>query len=117
MGFSASSLNDMGSVWEGQRTRDETCNYPLSPNYSLTDAPTYTTMTESWTRDGTNVDSATTNYSGNENSNPRTTIITLPNGTTNKQLSYNAPGQWNDGLVYHNRRGRTGAVIPNSGQR
>ena len=101
MGFSASSLNDMGSVWEGQRTRTETYDYPLSPDYTLTDAPTYTSMTESWTRDGTNFDSATTSYSVNENSTPRTTIITLPNGTKSKQLSYNAPGQYNDGLVYH----------------
>jgi RHS repeat-associated protein len=101
MGFSASSLNDMGSVSQGQITRAETYNYPLSPDYSLTDAPTYASMTESWTRDGTNLDSATTSYSINENSTPRTTIITQPNGTKSKQLSYNAPGQYNDGLVYH----------------
>ena len=101
MGFSASSLNDMGSVWQGSVTRTETYNYPLGPDYSLTDAPTYTSMTESWSRDGTNFDSATTNYSVNENSTPRMTIITSPNGTKNKQLSYNAPGQYYDGLVYH----------------
>lgn len=101
MGFSASSLNDMGSISDGQRTRTETYNYPLSPDYGLTDAPTYTSMTESWTRDGTNFDSATTGYSVDENSSPRTTIITLPNGTKSKQLAYNAPNQWNDGLVYH----------------
>jgi RHS repeat-associated protein len=101
MGFSASSLNDMGSVWDGQRSRTETYSYPLSPDYSLTDAPTYTSMVESWSRDGTNFDSATTNYLVYENSSPRSVIITLPNGTKNKQLSYYAPGQWNDGLVFH----------------
>jgi len=101
MGFSSSSLNDMGSVWQGSITRIEAYNYPLSPDYGLTDAPTYTSMTETWTRDGSNFDTATTTYAGNENASPRTTIIALPNGTTSKQLSYNAPGQWHDGLVYH----------------
>jgi len=101
MGFSASSLTDMGTVTQGTLTRSEIYNYPLTPNYSLTDAPTYTTMVESWSRDGTNIDSATTSYDVNENANPRSIIITLPNGTKTKQLSYNAPGQWNDGLVYY----------------
>jgi RHS repeat-associated protein len=101
MGFSSSGLTDMGSVWQGSVTRSETYNYPLTPNYSLTDAPTYTQLVESWSRDGTNFDSATTNYSVNENSSPRSIVVTLPNGTKTKQLSYNAPGQWNDGLVYH----------------
>jgi YD repeat-containing protein len=101
MAFSASSLNDMGTVTQGQMTRTQVYNYPLTPNYSLTDAPTYTSMIESWTRDGTNVDSATTSYSGNQNASPRTVIITLPNGTKSTQNSYNSPGQWNDGLIYY----------------
>jgi RHS repeat-associated protein len=100
LGFSASSLTDMGSVWQGSVTRTETYNYPLTPNYSLTDAPTYTTRIESWSRDGTNFDSATTTYEVHENDTPRMTIITLPNSTKNKQLSFNAPGQFNDGLIY-----------------
>ena len=116
MGFSASSLNDMGSVWEGQRSRTETYNYPLTPNYSLTDAPTYSSMTETWTRDGTNFDSATTLYSVNENASPRTTIITFPNGTKNKQLALNAPGQFNDGLVYRDETYVTDGVILQSSQ-
>jgi RHS repeat-associated protein len=111
MGFSASSLTDMGSIWDGQRSRTEAYNYPLTPNYSLTDAPTYTSMTETWTRDGTNFDSATTSYAVNENANPRSVIITYPNGTKNKQLSYNAPGQFNDGLVYRDETYVTDGVI------
>jgi RHS repeat-associated protein len=90
----------MGSVSQGQTTRTETYNYPLSADNSLTDAPTYTSMTESWTRDGTNFDSATTGYEVHENSTPRTVTITLPNGTTSKQYSYNHSGQYDDGLVY-----------------
>ncbi|HJP91178.1 MAG TPA: RHS repeat-associated core domain-containing protein [Pyrinomonadaceae bacterium] len=101
MGFSASSLTDMGTVSQGSISATQTYNYPLTPNYSLTDAPTYTSKVESWLRDGTNFDSATTSYDVHENDNPRTVTVTQPNGTKSKQLSYNAPNQWNDGLVYH----------------
>ena len=98
MGFSASSLTDMGTVTQGSTTRSETYNYPLTAG-SLTDAPTYSTKVESWTRDGTNFDSATTSYEVYESESPRRTVITYPNGTKNRQLSTNAPGQWNDGLM------------------
>ena len=101
MGFSASGLTDMGSVSQGSVNRTETYNYPLTPDSTLTDAPTYTTRTESWTTDGTNFDSATTTYEVHQNANPRSTLITLPNGLKNKQLAIYAPNQWNDGLVYH----------------
>jgi len=101
MGFSASSLTDMGTVSQGSITRTETYNYPLTANFSLTDAPTFTTLIDSWSRDGTNFDSATTTYEVHQNDNPRMTIVTQPNGTKSKQLSYNAPNQYNDGLVYH----------------
>jgi len=108
MGFSATSLNDMGSVSQGAITRRETYNYPLTPNSGLTDAPTYTSLLEEWTRDGTNLDSATTGYEVHEIDNPRTTVITLPNGTKSKQYSYNYsslpdtdPLKALDGLVFH----------------
>jgi len=100
IGFSASSLTDMGSISAGSVTRKEEYNYPLTPNYSLTDAPTYTQMIETWSRDGSNFDSATTAYETQPEANPRVTITTLPNGTKSKQLAYNAPGQYYDGLVY-----------------
>lgn len=101
MGFSASGLTDMGSVSQGSTTRTETYDYDLSANSSLTDAPTYTEMVESWTRDGTSTtDSATTTYEVYQNSNPRTVTITLPNGTKSKQYSYNHSGYYDDGLVY-----------------
>jgi RHS repeat-associated protein len=100
MGFSASSLTDMGTVSQGSLTRRETYSYPLTPDYTLTDAPTYGSLTETWSRDGTNFDSATTSYDVHENDNPRTTTITLPNGTKTKQYSYNSPGTYLEGLVY-----------------
>jgi RHS repeat-associated protein len=101
MGFSASSLNDMGNVSQGQTSRTETYNFPLTPNYGLGDAPSFTTMVQSWTRDGTNFDSATTTYEVNENSYPRTVLVTLPNCLKNLQQSYNSPGSYLDGLVYY----------------
>ena len=101
MGFSSSGLTDMGTVTQGSTTRTLTYNYPLTANFSLTDAPSYTTQVDSWTRDGTNFDSATTTYSVTPNTSPAVTIVTQPNGTKTKQLSFNAPGQYNDGLVYH----------------
>jgi RHS repeat-associated protein len=101
MGFSAPSLTVMGMVSPGSNTRSETYNYPLTPNYSLTDAPTYTSMTESWTRDLVSFDSAITSYAVSENSSPRTVTITLPNGVKSTQQSFNHPGQYDDGLVFH----------------
>jgi len=68
---------------------------------NLTDAPTDTSMTESWSRDGTILDNATTQYEVHENDSPRSTTITFPNGTKNTQLAYNHAGQNDDGLVYH----------------
>lgn len=103
MSFSGAPLNDMGTIYQGTLTRKEEYAYPLTPDYNLTDAPTYGSTTESWTRDGTILDSATTIYEVYENATPRTTMITFPNGTKSKTYSYNAPGQWNDGLVYEDR--------------
>lgn len=111
MGFSSSGLTDMGTVSQGSMTRREKYNYDLTPNYSLTDAPTYSQMEETWSRDGTNTDSATTQFEVFENSTPRMTIITLPNGTKNKQLSFNAPGQYNDGLTYHDETYVSGGPV------
>ena len=103
MSSSNPALTDMGTIYQGTLTRKEEYNYPAGPDYSLADAPTYTSMTETWTRDGTTLDSATTGFQVFENSTPRTTTVTLPNGRKNKQYSFNAPGQWNDGLVYEDR--------------
>lgn len=99
---------DQGTITAGQITREEVYNYPLNTSdttgtqaNNLSDAPTFTSCTESWTRDGTsNMDQAVTSYSGNPNGNPRTVTVTLPNGTTTTQYSYNSPGSYLDGLIY-----------------
>ena len=97
MSFSASPLNDQGTVTPGPMTRQEVYGYQFE---NLTDAPTFTSMTETWTRDGVNTDQAVTSYEVHQNSTPRSVTVTLPNGTKSIQYSYNAPGQYNDGLVY-----------------
>jgi RHS repeat-associated protein len=79
-------------------------NYPLSTSdpggSNLTDAPTYSQLTETW--DGMDSSAAAvTQYSVNENATPRSVTITLPNQTKSIQLSYNHPGQYDDGLVYY----------------
>src|SRR6185312_13877529 len=108
MTLSDSGLNDMGTVGQGSMTRKEVYNYPLyvgdqsgTQSSGLTDAPTYTSLTEIWTRDGTNTDQAVTQYAVNETSSPRTVTITMPDGSKSTQYSYNSPGQYNDGLVYY----------------
>ena len=101
MSFSGSGLTDMGLVYEGSVTRSEEYSYPVTPDYGLTDAPTYGTMTEKWTPDGgTTLSEAVTQYDVHENDSPRTTTITLSNGTKTKQYAFNNPGQYNDGLVF-----------------
>jgi RHS repeat-associated protein len=115
MSFSASSVNDMGTLTQGQTTQTEAYNYPMTADSSLTDAPTYTSSTQSWTTDGTNFNSATTGYLVQENAtNPaqptipsRKIEITLPNQTKSIQYSYDYtslsdtdPRKPLDGLVY-----------------
>jgi RHS repeat-associated protein len=104
-------LTEMGTISEGSVTQSDNYNYPAyvgdtsgTQSSGLTDAPTYTTMKERWTPDGgSTLSEAVTGYEVNENGNPRTTTITLPNGTKSKQYSNNAPGQWYDGLVTEDR--------------
>ena len=98
---------EQGTITAGQVTLEEVYNYPLNTSdttgtqaSNLTDAPTYTSCTETWTRDGTNFDSSTTGYSAEPNANPRTVTVTFPNGTVSKQYSHNSPGSVLDGLVY-----------------
>ena len=107
MGFSGAPWDQQGTITQGSLTRRDTYSYPLTPDPSLTDAPTYGSLNQEWTKDGTNLDSATTTYVVNQNASPRTTAITLPNGTTNKQYSYNYtnlpatdPLKALDGMVY-----------------
>jgi RHS repeat-associated protein len=98
MTLSAASLTVQGTVTKGTESSESAYNYPLTPNFTLTDAPTYTTRTDTW--DGMDTAAAVTNYLIYQNTTPRRTEITPPNGTKSVQLSYNTPGQFTDGLFY-----------------
>jgi RHS repeat-associated protein len=109
----------------GQMTRKEVYNYPLypgdpngTPSSNLTDAPTYTSLTESWTRDGVNTDQAVTNYEVHQDANPRTVTVTMPNGTKSTQYSNNYsslpendPLKPLDGLVYRDETYVTSGTV------
>ena len=105
MGWSGSG-NDQGTVSPGTMNKQALYNYPLTTanatgrtdGVNLSDAPTYTTLTESWA--GMDTAAAVTSYDLHMSSNPRTITVTQPNGVKSKQTSYNASGQWNDGLIY-----------------
>lgn len=120
MAFSASSLNEQGTLTSaGQISREQTYNYPLSPSApggsNLTDAPTYTQYTESWTRDGTVIDQAVTTYEVHQETSPRTVTVTMPNGTKSIQHSHKHPGQFDDGLVFFDEtRDASNAVLQSS---
>lgn len=89
---------EQGTVSAGTMSKQAVYNYPLSPDYSLTDAPTYSNLTESWA--GMDTAPAVTSYESYNNSSPRSVTVTQPNGVRSKQISYNALGQWYDGLIY-----------------
>jgi RHS repeat-associated protein len=95
MGFSASSLNDQGTVTPGTATRQQVYNFLQT---GLTDAPTFNTVTETF--DGMDTAAAVTQYEVFENSSPRKVTVTLPNLTKSIQYSYNSPNTYLDGLAY-----------------
>lgn len=122
MGFSAAPLTEQGTVTQGQMTLKEVYNYPMyvgdisgTPSSNLSDAPTYTSCSETWTVDGVTTAQAVTNYDVHQDANPRTVTITMPNGTKSTQKSYNAPGQFIDGLVFYDEtRDATNTLLQSS---
>ena len=109
MGFSASSLNDPGTVWPGSMSRQDSYNFLLS---NLSDAPTYDTLTQTWA--GMDSAAAVTHYENYPNATPRKVIVTLPNGTTSTQYSFNHPGQYDDGLTYLDETRDGGTLLQSS---
>jgi RHS repeat-associated protein len=116
MGFSAASLNEQGTITSaGTVTRQSVYEYPLSANHAspLGDAPTYPKVTETW--EGMSTGPAETLYATYQNSSPRRVEITMPNGTKSIQFSYNAPGQYYDGLVYQDETRDSNGTLLKSG--
>jgi RHS repeat-associated protein len=98
MTLQANSLTEQGTLTAGNMTRERVYNYPLGPDFNLTDAPTYTKMTESWA--GMDVPPAVTTYTTQMDANPREIDTVAPNGTRVTQLMYNHPNQFDDSLLY-----------------
>ena len=83
-----------GSATKGSISTQTSYNYPASAS-NLTSAPKYTTKSDSWYEMDSAV--AVTSYAVNNTANPRTTTVTLPDGTKNKTSSYNT-SDWKDGM-------------------
>ncbi|MCZ7571577.1 MAG: hypothetical protein M5U01_23765 [Ardenticatenaceae bacterium] len=109
MGFSATSLNEQGTVTAGTMTWQRSYDYPLNPDPSLTDAPAYTTMTERW--EAMDTAAAVTGYAVQQAATPRRVEVTGPDGARTVQLAYNAPDQWHDGLAFQVERYSAGSVL------
>jgi RHS repeat-associated protein len=94
------AANDQGTITPGAINRQQVYNFTLGPNASLTDAPDYTTLTETWA----NMDTAAAVTSFNVIDTPTDEIITVvaPNGTKSRQTSHTNPGAWDDGMYYQN---------------
>lgn len=129
------SVEEQGTVIAGSMTKQADYNYPLTTTNAsgrtngtgLIDAPTYTTLKESWAGRDVQED-AITIYSVNENvtrwdgfnqSPAREITVTQPSGVISKQYSYNLPsGGWNNGLVFNDEtivmNGSTPTVISSS---
>ncbi|MGI8542987.1 MAG: hypothetical protein ACR2MD_05845, partial [Aridibacter sp.] len=89
--------SSQGSVTQGTMSMQSVYNYPMTANSTLATAPLYTSKTDTWADMDTSA--AVTYYSVNSSANPRTTTITMPNGTKSKTTSYNT-SDWTDGLLY-----------------
>lgn len=104
MVFKATSLEEKGTIINpGTMTREKFYKYPLQPDSMLTDAPTYTEMTEKWESMDTPPPAVTT-YKVQRNASSLLTEVTYPNGTRNVQQSYikqpGEPDYWLNGLVF-----------------
>ncbi|HWW74920.1 MAG TPA: hypothetical protein VNZ44_05945, partial [Pyrinomonadaceae bacterium] len=120
MSFSASSLNEQGSLTPGPASHQLAYGYPTALG-ALTDSPTYTTASLSWAQMDTA--ESVTNYFVQKNatnpSEPATpsskTEITLPDGAKSVQYSYRMPGDYRDGLIYEdNTLDSSGNVLSTS---
>lgn len=130
----SSDSEEQGVISPGTVTKRAEYNYPLTTSnvsgrtdgFSLSDAPTYTELKESW--DGMDVTGpAVTTYAfnnndfkhdGTTNSPARSVAITQPTGAISRQYSYRTPGSWTDGLVFYDEtevlNGSTPTIVSSS---
>lgn len=86
MTFTASSLNDPGTLTAGTMTRERVYNYPNANSGALPDIPKYTTMMESWA--GMDVPPAVTTYSVRSEPTFQSIDTTYPDGSHLTQYTY-----------------------------
>jgi RHS repeat-associated protein len=130
----SSSSEPQGTINSGQMTKKAIYNYPLTTanesgrtnGVGLTDAPTYTNLTESWDGRDVNEDAITTyaldnntSFTDSYGTHPaRLVTVTQPNGTISKQYSYRTPGAWMDGLIFTDQtivmNGTTPTIVSSS---
>ena len=96
---------EQGTICPGVVTREQIYSFPLHPEPTLTHAPTYTMMTETW--DAMDTPAAVTHYVMQLDATPRRMETTYPDGTRRVELSYNHPSQngqiqFDDGLPHQN---------------
>ncbi|MFN3420056.1 MAG: RHS repeat domain-containing protein, partial [Pyrinomonadaceae bacterium] len=107
---------EQGEVVPGTMTKQASYNYPLTTTnesgrtsgIGLSDAPTYTKLTESWAGRDVEEDAVTEyainnndwKFDGTSNSPARSITIIQPTGVISRQYSYRTPGTWTDGLVF-----------------
>ncbi|HEX5083979.1 MAG TPA: hypothetical protein VFY40_18175, partial [Blastocatellia bacterium] len=104
MSFSAAPLPgdpnqaaDPGTITPGLMSRQIVYDYQMTAS-GLSQEPFYLNTTATWA--GMDVAPVETHYFVQENASPRRVEITRPDNVKTVMLSYNAPNQWNDGLIY-----------------
>jgi RHS repeat-associated protein len=87
-----------GIIDAGTVTHEETYNFPLTVGQPLNDAPTYTTITETWAFMDT--PPAVTSWTRQSAGNLWQIDIIRPDGTHVSDQVFNHPGQYDDGLLH-----------------
>ncbi|MFJ4368882.1 RHS repeat domain-containing protein [Streptomyces chartreusis] len=104
MGFNGAPLTATGVITPGTVVHQRRYDYPVASTPTLTDVPTYTTMTELW--EGMDTPPAITRFAVQNDSDPRRVEVTYPNGMRTVTLAYNRPPYdeplwiWGDGLPF-----------------
>lgn len=92
-----------GTISAGNMTNQKVYNFPLTANSTLTDAPNYSTLTETWANMDNPAVPVVTTYSVTNTSTDEIITVTAPDGVTkSRQTSHNDPGNFDDGLYYQN---------------
>jgi RHS repeat-associated protein len=94
------SLSAQGAIVDGGTvTHEETYNYPFTAVQQLSDAPNYTTMTQTWTFMDTSP--AVTSYSRQASGDFWQIDTIRPDGSHVSAQLFNHPGQYDDGLLHN----------------